>query len=176
MIAAGFRDDLMTMVPQVELPGEEVPVVELYQEEKPGTDLDKRVARIAEPACAYKATSSRSARIFPLQPHKRALARGVEPIQISRSPLDCVEVQLIIRVTQVIPEPTDGAPGYLRLMHFRQCTQLDSRLRYLEKAHADGIVDDTLIRQHTLEAAAQRQVVPDLGDIAPDVLVANCGL
>jgi len=44
MIAAGFRDDLMTMVPQVELPGEEVPVVELYQEEKPGTDLDKRVA------------------------------------------------------------------------------------------------------------------------------------
>ena len=48
--------------------------------------------------------------ILPLEPRHRPLAGSIEPVQVSHRPLDRIEIHLVVRVAQMIPESTDGAP------------------------------------------------------------------
>ena len=51
----------------------------------------------------------------------------VESIQISDSSFDGIQIHFIVRMTQVVSEATDRAPGNIRLVQFGERAELDSR-------------------------------------------------
>jgi hypothetical protein len=55
----------------------------------------------------------------------RSAACRVESIQISDSAFDGIQVHFIVRMTQVVPEATNRAPGNIRLVQFGERAELD---------------------------------------------------
>jgi hypothetical protein len=88
----------------------------------------------------------------------RSTACRVESIQIGDSAFDGIQVHFIVRMTQVVPEAANRAPGNIRLVQFGERAELDCRFRYFEKAHSEGVVRHALFREHLLEA---RRRAPD---------------
>ena len=112
---------------------------------------------------------------FLLEVTNSSFACSVEPIQISHSALNRIQIHFIVAMTQVIPESANRTPGNLRLMQFGERTEFHGRFGNLEKAHPDGVIRHALFREHIVEAAAAREVLLDLRDVVSDVLVAGCG-
>jgi hypothetical protein len=105
-----------------------------------------------------------------------SIACRVESIQISDSSFDGIQIHFIVRMTQVVSEPTNRAPGNIRLVQFGERAELDSRFRYFEKAHSDGVIRHALLGEHSIEATAARKILTDLRDVATDILIACGGL
>jgi hypothetical protein len=106
----------------------------------------------------------------------RSAACRVESIQISDSAFDGIQVHFVVRMTQVVSEAANRAPGNFRLVQFGERAEFDCRFRYFEKAHSDRVVRHALLGEHLIEAAAARQVLSDLRDVATDILIACSGL
>jgi hypothetical protein len=106
----------------------------------------------------------------------RSIACRIESIQISDSAFDSIQAHFIVRMLQVIAEATNGAPRNIRLVQFGERAELDCRFRYFEKAHSDGVVCYPLFGEHLIEAAAARQILANLRDVATDILIAGGGL
>jgi len=57
----------------------------------------------------------------------RPVACRVESIQISDGSFDGIQIHFIVRMTQVVSEPTNRAPGNIRLVQLGERAELDSR-------------------------------------------------
>jgi hypothetical protein len=57
----------------------------------------------------------------------RSVACRVESIQISDGSFDGIQIHFIVRMTQVVSEPTNRAPGNIRLVQFGERAEFDCR-------------------------------------------------
>lgn len=98
-------------------------------------------------------------------------ARAVQPVKIGDGTFDSVQVHLVVRMAQVISEAANCVPWDARLVHFRECAELDSSLGYFEEANPHGVIRHALLRQHPIEPASHLQIIPDLRNVTANVLI-----